>query len=112
MSQHTDKPWGSEEILEQNDKYVVKKLFMKKGHQCSLQYHEDKRETVYIIQGQLKISIGHNGENIKIYNRNDYITIDPNIVHRMTGWTDCWYLECSTPELDDVIRIEDEYGRT
>ena len=95
----TNKPWGWEEILEENDRYVVKKLFMKEGYQCSLQYHEDKKETIYMVQGQLEITIGHNGENKKVYNENDHITISPGTVHRMKGWTDCWYLEYSNPEV-------------
>ena len=52
------KPWGSEELIEVNENYVVKKLYMKKGHQCSLQYHENKHETVYVLDGEIKLTVG------------------------------------------------------
>lgn len=108
-----NKPWGWEEIIEKNNKYVVKKLFMKEGEQCSLQYHEDKMETIIVLEGTLKIKLGQNGKlrRDKILNPQGCVTIKSNEVHRMIGVTDCLYLECSTPELDDVIRLEDNYGR-
>jgi len=109
-----NKPWGWEELLEKNDKYVVKKLFMKQGCQCSLQYHEYKQETIYVLSGTLRITLGHNGnyEEKLILETDQFATIQPNKVHRMYGETDCTYLECSTTELDDVVRLEDDYGRT
>ena len=69
------KPWGSEELLECNDKYVVKRLFMKKDCCCSLQYHELKKESIYVISGLLKILIGKDIDNLeeKIYKPNEYI---------------------------------------
>ena len=108
-----NKPWGSEEVVEINDKYMVKKLTMKKGHRCSLQYHDYKEETIYVLSGDLKISIGESKETIKskIYNSGEYITIKPGTVHRMEGITDSVYLEASTPEMDDVIRLSDDYNR-
>jgi mannose-6-phosphate isomerase-like protein (cupin superfamily) len=109
LSQRIEKPWGYEELIEVNDKYVVKKLFMRKGHQCSLQYHQQKKETIVILEGSLTIL-----KNREKYFLNplDEMTIHPNEVHRMIAENDnCLYLECSTPELDDVVRIEDQYGR-
>jgi mannose-6-phosphate isomerase len=114
MSAKIDKPWGWEEIIEHNDKYVVKKLFMKEGHQCSLQYHKFKTETIVVLEGKLKIKIDediHNECNA-VFNPYEEITIVPLVTHRMYGETDCLYLECSTPELDDVVRVKDDYGRT
>lgn len=103
-----DKPWGYENILEQNDDYVLKELSMKANHACSLQYHELKRETIYVLFGRLEIVI----EDItKIYERFEYVTINPRKVHRMRAVSDCLYLEASTTQLDDVVRLEDEYGR-
>ena len=63
------KPWGSETILEQNDHYVVKKLFMKAGYKCSLQYHENKKETFYLLNGEMKFTIGDDINHLeeKIY---------------------------------------------
>ncbi len=106
----TVKPWGYEELLEQNDKYVLKRIVMNKGHKCSLQYHEKKTETIYVISGgPLRISI-NNLEYDKHY-QSCPITINPLEVHRMEAIEDCVYLEVSTPELEDVVRIEDDYGR-
>ena len=109
----TDKPWGYEELIEHNDKYVLKRLIMKKGHKCSIQYHKVKRETIYIISGTLKIYIGEKIENLEeiLMKSHDSLTLEPFKIHRMEGVEDCVYLEASTPELDDVVRLEDEYGR-
>ena len=108
------KPWGQEEVVEINDRYMVKKLTMKRGHRCSLQYHEFKKETIYVISGNLKIMLGKDKKNLKskIYVPGDHITIKPRIVHRMEGVSDCVYLEASTPEMDDVVRLSDDYDRT
>lgn len=109
----TEKPWGQEELLEHNIHYVVKRLFMKKGHKCSLQLHREKMETVYVLSGRLRLYIGASADDIKeiILSPNEYITLRPNEVHRMEGVDDCYYLESSTPQLDDVVRLKDEYGR-
>jgi len=104
-----EKPWGFEEILETNPKYTVKRLFMKKGHQCSYQYHKKKMETVICLSGLLHI-VGEGKE--KILAPGDCATIKNFEKHRMRAVEDdCFYLECSTSELDDVVRIEDDYGR-
>mgnify|MGYP001438445723 FL=1 len=108
-----EKPWGSEEVIEINEKYMVKKLTMKKNHRCSLQYHDFKKETIYVLSGDLKILIGKDKNNLetKVYTAGDSITIDPGIVHRMEGVTESVYLEASTPEMEDVIRLSDDYKR-
>jgi len=103
-----EKPWGSEEILEQNSDYVVKRLLMKRGHRCSLQYHEYKTETIYVLYGILKIQINDIETE---FHPNQHITIYPGQIHRMTGVEDSVYLESSTTQLDDVIRINDDYNR-
>jgi mannose-6-phosphate isomerase len=107
------KPWGYEELVEHNAHYVVKKLFMKKGHSCSTQYHELKTETITVLQGKLRIYVGSTLESLeaKEYNPGDSITITPYTVHKMEGIDDCLYLEASTPELWDVVRLQDNYGR-
>ena len=109
-----DKPWGKEELLEINDHYMVKKLTMWKGHRCSLQYHKQKKETIYVLSGQLKIYSGpaENELIVKIYGPNEIITLPPGTVHRMEGVEDCVYLEASTPQIEDVVRIQDDYNRT
>lgn len=108
-----EKPWGYEELIECNDKYVVKKLFMKKEHSCSIQYHELKKETIVVLTGALKISIGESLETLKdaVYGQGDTVTIEPYTVHRMEAVEDCLYMETSTNELWDVIRLKDNYGR-
>jgi mannose-6-phosphate isomerase-like protein (cupin superfamily) len=104
-----EKPWGSEELIELNSKYCLKKLFMKKGHRCSLQYHEKKVETIYVLEGILTIEVNKKTINLK---PNESITISVGDVHRMSAVnSDAYYLESSTPELEDVIRIEDDFGR-
>ena len=109
-----DKPWGKEELLEINDHYMVKKLTMRKGHRCSLQYHKQKKETIYVLSGQLKIYSGPSENKLKekIYGPNDTITLLPGTIHRMEGVEDCVYLEASTPQIEDVVRIQDDYNRT
>ena len=108
-----EKPWGYEELVDINDKYVVKKLFMKKGHKCSIQYHKLKRETITVLQGSLLISIGSSLETMETreFKPFETITIEPYTVHRMEASEDCLYMETSTNELWDVVRLQDAYGR-
>jgi mannose-6-phosphate isomerase-like protein (cupin superfamily) len=108
-----EKPWGYEEIIEYNKNYVVKKLFMKEGHSCSTQYHKLKTETIIILKGKLKILIGDDLNSLQSndYKEGDNITIKPYTIHKMIGITDCLYLETSTNELWDIVRLNDEYGR-
>ena len=109
----TEKPWGYEELLEHNDFYVLKRLFMKKKHQCSLQYHEEKHETIYVLSGLLKLICGDDINSLKeiILEPNDFYVIETKKIHRMFGIEDSIYLESSTNQLNDVIRIEDDYER-
>ena len=109
-----EKPWGYEELVEHNDNYVVKKLFMKKGHACSIQYHELKRETIVVLRGKLNIYIGATVDSmaVKEYSAGETVTIAPYTVHRMEGIEDSLYVEASTSELWDVVRLLDNYGRS
>ena len=108
-----EKPWGKEEVIEINDKYMVKKLTMWKNHRCSLQLHNHKKETIYVLKGQLRIISGLNQNSLteKIYTTGESITIPPGVIHRMEGVEDSVYLESSTPEMDDVVRLIDDYNR-
>ena len=109
-----DKPWGYEELIEFNNNYVVKKLFMKKGNSCSIQYHKLKRETIVILKGTLNIYIGSTLDNLEVreYKETDCITIEPYTIHRMEALNeDCLYLETSTNQLWDIVRLQDNYGR-
>lgn len=107
------KPWGSETIIEINKKYLLKKLYMKKNHRCSLQFHNFKKETIFVLKGKLKITTGSKKKKLqsKIYIKGQFITIKPKVIHRMEAITDSLYLEASTPELNDVVRIIDDYKR-
>lgn len=108
-----EKPWGKEEVIEINNHYMMKKLTMWKGHRCSLQYHNQKRETIYVLSGQLRIYFGPSQESLdsKIFCAHETITLIPGVVHRMEAAEDSVYLEASTPEMDDVVRLSDDYNR-
>lgn len=105
-----EKPWGREEIIEVNDAYCVKKLTMNAGCRCSYQYHERKLETIYVVYGYLYITIE---DETRCYSAGDTITIEPRTRHRMAAKAvQAVYIECSTPDLEDVVRIEDDFGRS
>lgn len=108
-----EKPWGREEVVEINERYMVKKLTMLAGHRCSLQYHNVKKETIYVLSGVLKIIQGQSQDALveKLYYAGDTITIPPRLIHRMEAVDDSVYLEASTPEMDDVVRLVDDYQR-
>jgi len=108
-----EKPWGKEELLEKNDKYMFKRLTMFKGHACSLQYHEIKAESVYLLSGSLKVYIGDKEDELDeiVMKPNDSMTLYPFKIHRMEAMEDSVYLEASTPELEDVVRLQDRYKR-
>lgn len=108
-----EKPWGREEVIEINDKFMVKRLTMWAGHRCSLQYHNVKKETVYVLSGVLKILQGISADSLeeKLFSAGDSLTIPPGLIHRMEAVEDAVYLEASTPEMDDVVRLADDYQR-
>jgi mannose-6-phosphate isomerase len=108
-----EKPWGKEEVIEINDKYMMKKLTMWKGHRCSLQYHNIKCETIYVLSGALRIYTGptQNELTSRVFHSGETITLTPGVVHRMEADEDSVYLEASTPEMDDVVRLVDDYQR-
>ena len=107
------KPWGKEEWIEVNDRYVVKRITLNKGCRSSLQYHEKKQETLYLLEGQMDLLYGVNEDalSVKKMYPGDFITLNPNTIHRTHAQEDCVFLEASTIDLDDVVRIEDDYKR-
>jgi quercetin dioxygenase-like cupin family protein len=107
------KPWGEEIWFAYTDKYAGKILKVKKGHRYSLQYHEKKQETQYIYKGQVKFTFGKDMDSLRaiILNQGDKIDVHPNTIHRLEALEDSEIFEVSTPELDDVVKIEDDYGR-
>ena len=108
-----NKPWGYEIIWARTDRYVGKILHINAGQALSVQYHERKDETVYLLTGELKywVKIGDAEMKDMRLRPGDAFRITPHTVHYMEAVTDCDVLEASTPELDDVVRLEDRYGR-
>jgi quercetin dioxygenase-like cupin family protein len=108
-----EKPWGHELIWAHTDRYVGKLLHIKQGHSLSLQYHEKKDETIYVTAGRMRFEHFADGEAPAHTDLGpgDVFHITPLLRHRMTALEDCDILEASTPELDDVVRLEDRYGR-
>ena len=108
-----NKPWGEERWLELNDKYCYKRLFVKAGHKLSLQYHKQKVETNFIVEGEAEVWLGkENGEIEKIkMSAGEFYTVPSMQIHRVIAITNIVLLEVSSPEVDDIIRIEDETGR-
>lgn len=107
------KPWGKEIWFAHTKNYAGKILEIKKGHRYSLQYHTKKEETQYIFKGKAKFTYGTDQSNLqeKILNSGDKIDIHPYTIHRLEALEDTIVFEVSTSELDDVTKIEDDYGR-
>ena len=109
-----DKPWGYELHWAKTDRYVGKILHIKAGHALSLQYHNQKDETIFLHAGRMLFEIG--GPDGALVRREmtpgESVRVTPKTVHRMTAIEDCDVLEASTPELDDVVRLDDRYGRS
>ena len=108
-----EKPWGHELIWANTDRYVGKILHVKAGHALSLQYHERKDETIHLLRGQMRFWVGPSAQQLQEIElrEGESYRITPGTVHRMEAVTDVDILEASTPDLDDVVRLEDRYGR-
>lgn len=108
-----DKPWGHELIIAKTSAYVGKVLVIKKGHRLSLQYHREKEETLFLARGHMTL-VHEDGDGRwveTLMKPGDSYHIPPGAKHRMIAVEDCEVFEVSTPQLDDVVRIEDSYGR-
>ncbi len=108
-----EKPWGHELIWARTDRYVGKILHVKAGHALSLQYHERKDETIHLLRGEMRFWVGPSAEALRevALRAGQSYHVVAGTVHRMEAVTDVDILEASTPELDDVVRLEDRYGR-
>ena len=108
-----EKPWGREKWIAHNDRYVGKFIFIDKGKRLSKQYHNKKHETLYLLGGLCTFEIGDRTITLEATTDDEEKTfvIEPKVPHRFTALTDVILLEFSTPELDDVVRLEDDYGR-
>ena len=111
-TRRVEKPWGYELIWAHTDRYVGKLLHITQGHKLSLQYHRKKDETIHVQSGRLLFVVDE-GDGLleRELKPGESYHVKPLTKHRMVALTDCDVLEVSTPELDDVVRLEDSYGR-
>jgi mannose-6-phosphate isomerase len=109
-----EKPWGYELIWAETDHYVGKILHVEAGHALSLQYHEEKDEVIFLLRGRMLFQVGPSANELVDYpmNEGQSFHVRTGTVHRMIAETDVDILEASTNHLDDVVRLEDRYGRT
>ena len=106
------KPWGHETIWAHTDRYVGKVLHIKAGHALSVQYHNRKDETIHLLAGEMIYRVQHDGVLTDMRLRaGESFRNEPGTIHQMEAVTDCDVLEASTPDLDDVVRLSDRYGR-
>ena len=112
MTQKVDKPWGHEIRWAVNEKYIGKVLYISSGKRLSRQYHKEKDETIYVLSGVLILELG-DAEETTVLKEGDSYRIRPNTIHRFCAPIDSSVklIEVSTPEIDDVVRLEDDYGR-
>jgi mannose-6-phosphate isomerase len=109
-----EKPWGYELIWAVTDAYCGKVLFVRAGHSLSLQFHREKDESWLVQSGRAKLELSEAGNavlNEEVIAAGAAFHFQPGTVHRLTAVEDTTILEVSTPQLDDVVRLEDAYGR-
>ncbi len=110
-----EKPWGHEEWLSVTERYALKLLHLTKGARFSLQYHEKKEESQHLLSGHLRVTLGRK-EKPEELETSDFLPgetlhITPGIIHQVEALEDSVIIEASTPELLDVVRLKDDYGR-
>lgn len=107
-----EKPWGYELIWALTDRYVGKVLHIEPGHVLSLQYHNRKDETIHVLSGEIIFRVKEGDQLVERRMRpGESYHIAPLTVHQMEAVTAADLLEASTPEIDDVVRLQDRYGR-
>ncbi len=109
-----EKPWGYELVWARTDRYVGKILHVKAGHVLSLQYHNHKDETMHVLSGELVLRTqpGSGPELVsRAFRAGETVRIPPKLIHQIEAVVDSDVLEASTPELDDLVRLQDRYGR-
>ena len=107
------KPWGHEIIWAKSNRYVGKILHINAGQELSVQYHNKKDETIYLLSGEIAYRVNGPGDQLQDVGLKpgESFRNTPGTIHQMVAVTDCDVLEVSTPELDDVVRLSDKYGR-
>lgn len=108
-----DKPWGYELIWAKTDRYVGKILHVNRGHVLSRQYHNVKDETMYVLRGELvlRFQVPGGAPQERPFRAGESFHIPPKVIHQIEAVEDADVLEASTPELDDLVRLTDRYGR-
>ena len=109
-----DKPWGYELIWAKAERYVGKILHVNAGHGLSCQYHNIKDETLYVLRGELVMTLENPGSEPvrRTFRAGESLHIPPKMIHQLEAIEDSDVLEASTPELDDLVRLNDRYGRS
>ena len=112
LPRHVAKPWGHEVIWARSDHYVGKILHIEAGHVLSLQYHKEKDESIYVLKGEIVLRF-QQGETLieRPLREGEAFHIEPKVVHQFQAVVTSDLLEASTPQLDDVVRLKDRYGR-
>ncbi len=109
------KPWGHETIWAHSERYVGKILHINAGHELSVQYHNRKDETVHLLSGEIVYRVQKDPNDDALddvqLRVGESFRITPGTIHQMVALTDCDVLEVSTPEVDDIVRLSDKYGR-
>ncbi len=108
-----DKPWGHELVWAENDLYVGKILHVKEGEALSLQLHRQKDETMHVLSGRVRLWVGPSADTLEetVLEEGEGVRLTPGTVHRVEALADSDILEASTPHLQDLVRLEDRYGR-
>jgi mannose-6-phosphate isomerase len=107
-----EKPWGYELVWACTDRYVGKILHVKAGHVLSLQYHNRKDETMHVLKGELILRTGDGASQVsRPFRQGETVHIPAKLIHQIEAVADSDVLEASTPELDDLVRLQDRYGR-
>lgn len=111
--ERVEKPWGYELIWAHTEHYVGKVLHIERGEALSLQYHRQKDETLYVLSGSLELQVGDSEDALEVMQLKpgESIHLPPGRRHRLTARETCDVLEASTTEIDDVVRLDDRYGR-
>jgi mannose-6-phosphate isomerase-like protein (cupin superfamily) len=113
MSKFVNKPWGSELIWTHTDRYVGKLITINAGERLSLQFHHEKDESIYVVDGTLNLHLENDDGDVEQIGMGpgEFARVPTGKIHRFEAVTDTKLIEVSTPELDDIVRLEDDYGR-
>lgn len=108
-----EKPWGREIWVAHTERYALKIIEFKNGSRSSLQYHNQKSEHIYLDSGKVKLEYEDDSGNMRdtVFTPGSVMEMKPGKKHRVTALEDSRFIEVSTPELDDVVRVEDDFGR-